>query len=324
MCCGERGEVDVDTQTMVVGMTVFTLLLVFIFFYLARPDRSADDPSWAHMSHRIWRRIAFWAGDVRVDWQWYFFIPFPLISWTHHEYAVTYEELLSVCQLLQPGDIALITKNGYVFSNLAIPGCFKHAGVITSGPMRIMCDSRGDPTFVRLVEAVSEGVVRRHLLWARGDLMIFLRPKAVSHSDCEEAVRIANMIVGCRYDASFDFNIETELKHMGVNMRAIHDEERYNLERSKANFQSEFDVAFSCTEVVATAWWHKRKQLCIVRQRVRGKLCIVADQFINRSFQVVWTNVTVEQARKAGLGEEGLRELEIYWSDGKVVIDEKL
>lgn len=300
-----------DQQTVLLSLAVLAALASGVFFYLARPDGSADDSSLAHTFHRVWRRIAFWAGDVRIDWQWYFFIPFPLVSWTHHEYAVTYEELLGVCKILQPGDLALITKHGYVFSNTAIPGCFKHAGVIVSGP-----DERGDPSAVHIVEAVSEGVVRRHLLWARGDLMIFLRPKGITAHDCAGAVRTANLIVGCKYDAGFDFNIEDELKHMSVNERAFV-EERDELARTKANFQAEFDVAFSCTEVAAAAWWHKRKPLGIVRQRVRGRMCIVADQFVNRSFQVVWTNVSPEQAKKEGLGEEGVRELEAYWQRQK-------
>jgi hypothetical protein len=297
-----------------VAVTASFLFVALIIVYLARPDDSADDPSWAYLWHRIWRRIAFWAGDVRLDWQWYFFIPFPLISWTHHEYAVTYETLLDVCKMLEPGDLMLATKNGYVFSNAAIPGCFKHAGVIVEGPRGCHSDDI-DPTTVRLVEAVSEGVVRRHLLWARGDLMIFLRPKDVDFEDRAKAVRIADKIVGCRYDAGFDFNIEDELKHMSVG--DAESEEREELERVKRNFKAEFDVAFSCTEVAAAAWWHKRKPLGIVRQRVRGRMCIVADQFVNRSFQIVWTNVTVAQAEKEGLGEEGLRELDAYWAKRK-------
>lgn len=291
-----------------VAVTAFFLFVALIIVYLARPDDSADDPSWAYLWHRIWRRIAFWAGDVRLDWQWYFFIPFPLISWTHHEYAVTYEELLKVCKTLQPGDLMLATKKGYVFSNIAIPGCFKHAGVIVTGPDLDTWPL--DPSTVKLVEAVSEGVVRRHVLWARGDLMIFLRPKDVDFEDRAKAVRIANKIVGCRYDAEFDFNLEDELKH-------LENEEREELERTKQNCKAEFDVAFSCTEVAAAAWWHKRKPLGIVRQRIRGRLCIVADQFVNRSFQIVWTNVTVAQAEKEGLGEEGLRELDAYWAKRK-------
>jgi len=293
--------------------------------YIGRHDGSADSGGLKHLLYRIWRRLAFWAGDVRFWWEWYFgFIPLPRFSWAHHEYAITYETLLDACKRLQPGDIMLATKKGYIFSNSAIPGCFKHAGIIVQGPdsARVQPVDPPDRPFstpdlarVQLVEAISEGVVRRHPLWARGDLMIFLRPKHAQDKDREKAVEIAHAIVGCKYDASFKFNMEEELKLLAEQEESPLVENVEELHRSMRNLRSEYDMSFSCTEVVATAWWHMRKRLGIARKKVRGRLCITADQFLNRDFKVVWTNVTVGQAEKAGLGEEGVRELKAYWNE---------
>jgi len=49
--------------------------------YIGRPDRSADSGGLKHLFHRVWRRLAFWAGDVRFWWEWYFLIPIPRFSW---------------------------------------------------------------------------------------------------------------------------------------------------------------------------------------------------------------------------------------------------
>ena len=306
------------------GVVLAVVLLGCWLAYIGRPDGSMESGGLKHFLHRIWRRLTFWLGDVRFYWQWWFgFLPLPGCSWTHHEYAVSYEDLLRVCKHLKPGDVMLATKGGYWFSNTAIPGCFKHAGIIVRGPTRGLCHDKSiislyDPSVVRLVEAVSEGVVKRHPLYARADRMIFVRPKHQEDDERERAAALARKFVGCKYDASFNFNITEEVEYLesqpGSRGADFH-EDVAELKRCQMNHQAEFDLAFSCTETVAAAWWFRRRQLGITRKRVRGRMCIIADQFVNRDFQIVWTNVTVDQAKKAGLVEEGLRELEAYWRE---------
>jgi len=303
---------------------VAAVLLLAWFWYISRGTSDADPNTLAYRLHRAWRRLAFWAGDVRFDWQWYFgVVPLPLVSWTHHEYGVSHEAFLSAMRAFQRGDIILATKFGYIFSNSAIPGCFKHAAIVEKEPSRSPVSfsdgsltTVADLADVRLVEAISEGVVRRHPQWARADLMVVVRPKYARDSDRKEASRIAGKLVGCRYDANFDFNIDEELKHIRET-RVISDgeleEDKTELRRANANVKAEFDMAFSCTEVVATCWWHMRRRLGISRKKVRGRMCITADQFVNRDFHIVWTNVSAETARANGLHEEGVRELENYW-----------
>jgi hypothetical protein len=284
---------------------IYCIIAVFFvwFLWISRGTNDADPNTLNYRLHRAWRRLAFWAGDVRLDWQWYFgIIPLPLISWVHYEPSVSIEELLETCKKLKKGDVMLATKFGYVFSNLAIPGCFKHAGIIVEDGGTV------------LVEAVSEGVMSRHPLYARGDRMIFLRPKHMSDDERNHAADLAKRFVGCEYDASFEFNIDDELDYFkGVSDYDLEDHS-LELKRVVQNHMAEYDVAFSCTETVAAAWWFRRKQLGIFRKVVRGRLCIVADQFINRDFSVVWTNVTVDEAKKVGLSEESVREIEDYWT----------
>jgi hypothetical protein len=295
------------------GIACIVLLVICWFLWISRGGKDADDVEakglrerLSYRFHRAWRRLAFWAGNVHFMWQWYFFIPLPHITWAHHGYKVDIDELLKVCKYLFPGDVVLATKHGYLFSNSAIPGCFKHAAIITRGGP--------DAAYVRLVEAVSEGVLAHHPLNARADLMIIVRPQAMTKEEQSYAALIAEKIVGCRYDASFNFNIDDELARIGAGDKSAFTEvDQRELVRAHMNFQAEFDIAFSCTEVVATAWWHRRRQLGISRKKVRGRLVITADQFVNRDFDIVWTNVTPEEAEARGLHEEGVREIKRYW-----------
>lgn len=310
------------------------VLFIAWFLWISRGTKDADKDTLTCRLHRAWRRLASWAGDVHVSWQWYFgVVPLPLVSWTKHEYAVTHEMLLAASKLLQPGDIILTTKKGYLLSNSAIPGVFKHAMIISAGPGKhhVINDLRRsdgsgydtvyekliyDVSVTRVVEAISEGVVMRHPQWGRADYMIFLRPKHMEHYERLRAADTAKRLVGCRYDVTFKFNIEAELELLNGETRKMDrehfQEEVDELRRLEANHQGEYDIAFSCTEAVAAAWWFRRKQLGIFRKHIRGRKCIIADQFVNRDMEVLWTNVPSSVARKEGMHEEGLRELEAY------------
>jgi hypothetical protein len=309
-------------ETFWMGTVGVAVLILFWFLWISRGSDDADPNTLYYRFHRAWRRLAFWLGDVRFYWQIYFgFLPLPGCSWTHHEYKVTIEDLLRVCKLLRPGDVMLATKDGYWFSNTAIPGCFKHAGIIVNSSVMGRAHDESiihvyDPSVVQLVEAVSEGVIKHHLLYARADKMIFLRPKHMTEDEYTRAAKLALKFVGCKYDASFNFNIDEEVESLdslpGDRGPEINEDIR-ELARCQTNHQSEFDLAFSCTETVAAAWWFRRRQLGIARKRSRGRLVITSDQFVNRDFKVLWTNVKVEEAKLAGLSEEGVRELEAYW-----------
>jgi hypothetical protein len=266
---------------------------------------------------------------------------FPYITWDKHGYLVSHEELLEALKSVEAGDVLLCTKKGYFLSNAAIPGLFKHAAMFSSGPACVksvakVTNNSGNPldsgiieisqlcdiSRVSLIEAVSEGVVEHHPCHARGDYMIVLRPKGASGEDTQQAVKTARKIVGCDYDASFKFDIEkelTELKKKKTVVSSIKEvkkleEDIKELKIATVNVKAEYDMGFSCTETVAVAWWHKRNDLRIYRQYKRGRSIITADQFVNRGFSVVWTNVPSLVAEKSGLHEEGLGMLDEYWA----------
>ncbi len=286
---------------MLIGLGVAAVLFLVWFFWVTRHGGEADGRGAYNRLQRGWRRIAFWAGDVCVMGS------FPWVTWDKHGHRITEEEWMDAVALMRPGDVILTTHEGYIFSNSAIPGCFKHAGFIAAGPVR------GDPELIdirpaRLIEAVSAGVKKWHPARARADRAIILRPKNVTQADIDRAVAVAERIVGCDYDAGFKFNIEAELKELKrISQidaeRAAKDEKE--LKTAQTNVCAEFDMAFSCTETVATAWWHKRHDLQLYRNPSRGRNVIIADQFVNYGFEVVWTNVTGDQAKALRMPEQG-------------------
>ncbi len=256
---------------------------------------------------RAWRRLVFWAGDIRHIGH------FPWITWDVHEHFVDYDEAAAALPEVRPGDVGLHRDRGYL-SNLAIPGFMKHAWIHVDGPMNCT-DSEGgarfDTTGLQIVEAVSEGVVRRSALFPiRSDYTIILRPRDAGQLEIEHAVSKAKRIVGCEYDADFKFDIEEELEHFGAPgaTREEADDDLREIDVFSTNLGAEWDGGFSCTETVSFAWWHCRRALRLFRKPARGKMVILADDMINSGFEIVWISesVTPEVAEKLGLGEEGI------------------
>lgn len=271
--------------------------------YITRHGGEADGKGVYNRLQRGWRRLAFWAGDVCI------LHSFPWVTWDKHGHRVSEEEWMDAMAQLRAGDIVLATHEDYPLSNWAIPGCFKHAGLISNGPAR--ANALSDIRHAKLIEAVSAGVQEWSPMRIRADRMIVLRPKDMTSDDVDRAVCRARRIVGCDYDASFNFNVEEELTRLG---EVEGSDGARELRLFVRGVKAEFDMAFSCTEVVSLAWWHKRGQLRLFRSRSRGRNVIVADQMVNGGSMVVWTNVTVDEAERFGLHEEGVELLKQYWS----------
>jgi hypothetical protein len=294
------------------------LVLTVWFFYLTRHGGEADGKGVYNRLQRGWRRLAFWAGDICV------LRHFPWITWDKHGCRVSEEEWMDAMAELRSGDIVLTTHERYPLSNLAIPGCFKHAGLIVEGPM--LAGGLPDIRSARVVEAVSEGVQDWSPMRMRADRMIVLRPKDMTEDDVRRAKTRAVRIVGCNYDASFKFNMEQELAWLGCAPDAVFKARELAREGVTTDAIKEFaiavhnieaahfDMAFSCTEVVALAWWHKREELRLFRRRSRGRNVIVADQLVNNGSVVVWTNVASAEGERFGLHEEGVELLKHYWA----------
>jgi hypothetical protein len=236
------------------------------------------------MLHDIWRELVFLGGRIRRT------KTIPWFTWKEHRPYVFYEEIMDALKLLKIGDIGLHLEWG-AFSNLAIPGFMKHAWIQTNASHSL--DRQ------RIVEATQEGVWEKHpLVPMRSDYVIMVRPRYVEEQDCVRAIHKARKIVGCKYDVDFKFDIEDELDEL----------------KQHSDNMKRFDKAFSCTETVSFSWWHCHEQLRLFRSKRRGKEVILADDFLRRTFEIVWMSdsVTTDIADKYGLHDEGLGMIEEY------------
>jgi hypothetical protein len=230
------------------------------------------------LGYRLKAKLFFFLGDIRrIE-------AFPWVTWATSSHKVCLADATRACSLSQGGFVGLHRDSGYL-SNLGIPGAFKHAWIHV-----------GDNS---IVEAISEGVVKRHELYPLlTDYAVILRPVGVTGDQVAEAVRRANSIVGCEYDANFNFDLSGASDKYSANLRS-----------------GDFHGAFSCTETVAFSWYHCRKILGIFRTVYAGREAIVADDYLRMNFEIVWASesVTVEWAEKAGLHEEGRLKIKEYW-----------
>lgn len=270
------------------------------------------------LTHRIKEKLVFFLGDVRRIQH------FPWVTWDVSQHLMSFEESLEGIKTTRPGDVGLHFDVGYL-SNLAIPGFFKHAWIhITDGE---------DIQKAIVVEAISEGVVKRHALYPmRSDYAIILRPPqdAVNQQDIDLAVKYANRLIGCKYDSSFKFDMEEtfinlgningtktmnttdrnayveqltaekrrEIREATMDELDLTEDEINNLVESKDNLDTSFG-SFSCTEVVSFAWWHRRRELKIGRKKYAGRDIIAADDLLN-GFDIVWKSkhVTADVVHK--------------------------
>jgi len=247
--------------------------------------------------HLLWRRLVFWVGDIRK------LAHFPWITWDVHEHRVRHEEIMAALPQIRYGDIGLHRDAGYL-SNLAIPGFMKHAWIFTEdGPCPM------------IMEAISEGVVHRSAVYPmHSDYTLILRPRGVSENERKGACLKAKRVGGASYDVDFKFNIEEELRHYGGQDTQG---AQQDLGAAENNLQR-FDMAFSCTELVSYCWWHKREQLGLYRSMHQGKYSIIADDFLNENWEIVWMSesVTEEAARTLKVPEKGL-EMIRAWRAGR-------
>ena len=214
---------------------------------------------------------------------------FPWATWDgKEEREIDFPEVRDAQLVIKPGDIGLHNDWGFA-CNLGIPGGFKHAWIHVS------------PT--EIVEAIAEGVMRRdNMNPLISDYAVILRPIGVTEEEKQEAVKRANAIVGCEYDANFNFDLDETEKVFSQNLRC-----------------DEFHDAFSCTETVGFAWLKCREKLDIFRSKHAGREAIIADDYLRMRFEIVWASksVTVEWAEKVGLHEEGRHKIAEYWKGKK-------
>jgi hypothetical protein len=248
--------------------------------------------AWSGWTNGIWRELVFFLGDIRR------LRAFPWFTWAQDGYQITFEEILPALPLVKYGDIGLHRSGGFL-SNLFIKGFMKHAWIHVQ-------DGIETP---EIVEAVSEGVMLRNAIHPiHSDFTVILTPHESAEVTDEQrkgACLKAKKLKGVPYDSHFKFNIEEELKFL-LGMKI--DEARQDLELGKEQIRA-YHIAFSCTEVVAYAWWHRRESLGITRQKSWGKSVILADSFLNDRWRIKWASasVTPESARRLGFIQRGSR-----------------
>lgn len=247
----------------------------------------------ANMLDDLWRKAVFFVGKIRR------LNRFPWVTWSVDQREINYQEIMEMVASIQFGDIGLHREAGYL-ENLAISGFMIHAWIHTE-----------DGYQGKIVEAISDGVLHRNYLYALySDYTIILRPKNVTEEEKKGACKKAKQIVGTKYDTNFKFDIEEEIKYWsGMD----ENEARQHLIEGE-RWVKKYEPAFTCTEVAAYSWWHKREQLGLFRTKRMGKSVILADTFLNRGWDIAWmsNSVTPEVAKKLGVPEEGLLMIERY------------
>lgn len=241
----------------------------------------------------LWRRLVFFFGKIRS------LNHFPWVTWAEIDYSISYDEIMNITDKIQFGDVGLHRHDHYL-QNIAISGFMIHAWIHTE-----------DGFTGKIVEAVSEGVLHRNYLYGmHSDFTVILRPKNVTENERKGACLKAKQIVGSKYDPDFKFDIEKEIEYWSGKDK----EDAVAHLREGQEYMQHFEPAFTCTEVAAYSWWHRREDLRLYRTERLGKTVILADTFLNNSWEIVWmsNSVTPEVAKDLGLGEEGVLMIKKY------------
>lgn len=254
---------------------------------------------------KVWRKLVFWAGDTRSS------DAFPWFTWAKNEVKMRVEESQDAIPKVQYGDVGLHRLSGYL-SNLFIPGFMVHAWVHTD-----------DGLPGKIVESVSEGVLYQSPIYPiHSDYTIIVRPLNVTDDERKGACLKAKQIVGEEYDENFKFDIPYELEF-------YHDRNIEKAEKHLIECQHQFrhyHPAFTCTEVAAFAWWHKKEQLRIKRVKSGKRRVILADTFLNPSWEIIWmsNSVTVESAKSYGVKGRALKMIQKYRTEHPVTVFDPL
>ncbi|MFH1981617.1 MAG: hypothetical protein ABIL58_07230 [Pseudomonadota bacterium] len=242
----------------------------------------------------LWRQLVFFVGDIRL------LRSFPYVTWSVPKHRVSYGEILEGLPQITYGDVGVHRDWGYL-TNIAIPGFMKHAWIHVR-------DGLAAP---QIVEAMSEGVIARSAIYPMvSDYTVIFRPRNVTEAERKGACKKARQIVGKGYDVDFAFDIEYELQYFAGEDTA---DASAALQQGQ-RFMRRYDPAFTCTEVVSYAWWHRREELRLIRREVRGQTIILADDFFNDGWEIKWMSrsVTPETARRHGLHEQGCEMIADY------------
>jgi hypothetical protein len=234
------------------------------------------------------KKLIFLAGDIRRE------KCIGGFAWGKYKHLLDYDESMFSILYANEGYIGLHRNRGDL-SNVGVPGFMKHAWIYTGGNY--------------IVEAVSEGVLKRNHLWAshNTDYVIILEP-LVSDETKQEAAKRASWLADLNlpYDDHFNFDLE-----IGDTLFA-------DKEIAQANMKK-FDLGFSCSEVSAVCYAGHRRELGIFRTKLGKRNVVLPDAFISTHFKIRFVSkyTTPEVAKSFDLGEEGCTMIEEYWKERK-------
>jgi hypothetical protein len=229
------------------------------------------------------KRLIYFLGDVRRER-----CPGGF-AWGHYEHLIDYDEALEGIKEARGGYIGLHRTEGELSNHILSTGFMTHAWLFMGEEQKIM-------------EAVSEGVLKRHALHPMmSDFAVILRPRVKSDALIEARERALPM-EGCDYDDNFRFDLERE------------EDIFRDKETALANMRK-FGLGVSCTEFVALCYVGHRHELGLYRTRLGRRQVILPDAYLSTHFEVIWASrhTTPGAAHALGLHEEGCDAMEQYW-----------
>lgn len=285
---------------------------------------------------RFWQRLVFFFGDF----YWLFTNfkefknTFPLIfGWKEKDRKISYNEICKdAIPKLKVGDV-ILHRDDCIASNLMF-GLFSdtamvHAGIAVAGD-----DGKVD----QVVEAISEGVVKRHVTSIlHSDRACILRPKFKNKESKKVALAfvqdVAPKLVGFKYDPLFNFSTKKEWDE--IKSAIARDNKATSLFLSShflKDLKKEGRLRFCCTEICRSLYldWQDELDLYMVNTKTKftrllhflglhvGETKFDADMYILANFEIIWCSkeFTVEWAKKQGMNDKYISKLEAYW--GKV------
>jgi hypothetical protein len=234
------------------------------------------------------KKLIFLAGDIRRE------RCFGGFAWGKYKHLLDYEESMFSILYANEGFIGLHRNRGDL-SNVGVPGFMKHAWIYTGGNY--------------IVEAVSEGVLKRNHLWAshNTDYLLILEPLVpveVRQEAARKALYLAEL--NLPYDDHFRFDFD-----IGDSLFA---DKKFAQENMK-----KFDLGFSCSEVASVCYVGHRRELGIFKTKLGKREVVLPDAFISTHCKVIFASkyATPEVAKSFGLEEEGCTMIEEYWKERK-------
>ncbi len=263
-------------------------------------DSEDPDPS---RIYQAFRWLVFRIGKTRwLGWKHFPFV----VTWAAESRSIDLNEvLLEALPRAQAGDVLLHRDRGFL-GNVAIGGAMVHAGLYVGGD--------------QVVEAVAEGVLRRHaahILFS--DYAMIVRPvfdaPAARELAIREALGWAERIVGFPYDPLFRFGCRRQRELI------LHEGRERAVQRK---------VRFCCTKVPYFCYFDRIEELGLKRRRATtwlhralswvglhpGRTVVDADMYVHGRFELVWASrkTTPEWARRRRSRPEYVRKLEEYWA----------